>query len=229
MKLILLPGLDGTGKLFKPMLENIPAGFQAKTVAYPVDEKLGYAALEDFVAERLPDNESFAVLAESFSGPVGIRLARRAPKGLAAVILVATFAKNPMLIPGRLLSWTINAPTARRSVHPVIAKRIMLGPDTAPELLDRFIRTSMSLNAAVIVFRTKTLLTADVRQDLADAKVPMLYIQAARDRLIRSWNLKRIQKVKPDITVSRIDGPHMISQTRPAEVWTAVGSFLGSL
>ena len=38
IRLVLLPGMDGTGILFEPLLEILPSDLHAKVVSYPVNE-----------------------------------------------------------------------------------------------------------------------------------------------------------------------------------------------
>jgi pimeloyl-[acyl-carrier protein] methyl ester esterase len=93
--LVLLPGLDGTGKLFSEFVNSLGSSVDSRIVAYPKDQPLGYDELEALVMAAIPRNQPFVLLGESFSGPLAIRIAARAPAGLAAVILSASFAKNP--------------------------------------------------------------------------------------------------------------------------------------
>src|SRR5215472_15855847 len=74
VSVILLPGLDGTGRLFDPLLKELPADLHARVVTYPTDARLDYAALEGLVEAALPKNDPFIIAAEAFSGPVAIRL-----------------------------------------------------------------------------------------------------------------------------------------------------------
>ena len=91
----MLPGLDGTGKLFAGFIRAIGADAKVQVIAYPHDEPLGYGELEALVRAALPTDRRYVLLGESFSGPLAIRLAADPPRGLAGVILCGTFAKNP--------------------------------------------------------------------------------------------------------------------------------------
>ena len=82
-KLVLLPGLDGTGKLFAEFLEALDLGSSAQVVPYPPDIPLGYDELETLVRAALPAHGPFIILGESFSGPLAIRIAARPPPALA--------------------------------------------------------------------------------------------------------------------------------------------------
>lgn len=43
--LVLLPGMDGTGQLFAPLLAKLPVSMRTKVVAYTGDQTLGYEEL----------------------------------------------------------------------------------------------------------------------------------------------------------------------------------------
>ena len=47
--LVMLPGLDGTGKLFAGFIRAIGADAKVQVIAYPHDEPLGYGELEALV------------------------------------------------------------------------------------------------------------------------------------------------------------------------------------
>src|ERR1700678_115896 len=66
-KLVLLPGLDGTGKLFVEFLMALDLGSSAQVVSYPPDIPLGYDELEPLVRAALPTRGRFVILGESFS------------------------------------------------------------------------------------------------------------------------------------------------------------------
>lgn len=73
MKLVLLPGMDGTGILFLPLLQCLTPFVEVQIISYPADSCLDYAQLYQQVEKELP-NEPYALLAESFSGPIAIKI-----------------------------------------------------------------------------------------------------------------------------------------------------------
>ncbi len=92
--LVLLPGLDGTGRLFAPLRRELGPHFDSMVVAYPADRLRNYDELSADVAKQLPSSQ-FTLVAESFSGPVALKVAARNPPGLVAVVLCASFAACP--------------------------------------------------------------------------------------------------------------------------------------
>jgi len=48
MKLVLLPGLDGTGKLFAPLIEALPSSIDIQVITYPLNKEQSYNELYSF-------------------------------------------------------------------------------------------------------------------------------------------------------------------------------------
>jgi pimeloyl-ACP methyl ester carboxylesterase len=88
--LMLLPGLDGSGVLFRPLIRQLGLELQPVIVPYPPREVLGYDELLSLVLEALPRSSPFILLGESFSGPLALMAAATLPKGLRGVILCAS-------------------------------------------------------------------------------------------------------------------------------------------
>lgn len=94
--LLLLPGLDGTGVLFERFVEALPDDIDAHVLSYPGDHPMSYADLLGYIRDRLPAGKTrFAVLGESFSGPLALELALVEPR-VNAVILCASFVTKPV-------------------------------------------------------------------------------------------------------------------------------------
>jgi hypothetical protein len=90
--------------LFEPLLKEVPNDLQAKVISYPSDAILGDVALEQLVEAALPKNDPFIVVAESFSGPLAIRLASRPVTGLMGLVLTGTFVRRPIPFPRAVVS-----------------------------------------------------------------------------------------------------------------------------
>ena len=61
---VLLPGMDGSGALFDEFVSELQS--KSIVISYP-DQPFGYEELEQHVRSRLPIDEPFMLLAESFS------------------------------------------------------------------------------------------------------------------------------------------------------------------
>ena len=211
---ILLPGIDGSGRLFGPLLAAGPRRIAPETVSFPPDQPLGYDALLDRVRAALPRGR-FLLVAESFSGPLAIRLAAERPRGLAGLVLAATFLHrplHPLLHPIRGL---VGARLFGVAMPAALVRHFMAGPD-APDALVREVQAAVGATTAeVMALRAMEALRADVRAELGRVDAPILVLSPTRDRLIRADVGDEILALRPDADVVQLDAPHMILQRAP--------------
>ena len=95
-RLVLLPGLDGTGQLFAEFLAALPDSFTATVVSYPTNKLFPYSELRTFVSAAVPKTEPFVLLAESFSTPLAVEFAASNPPNLTALVICAGFVFKPI-------------------------------------------------------------------------------------------------------------------------------------
>lgn len=93
-KLVLLPGLDGTGLLFQPLLEQLGDACAVRVICYPPDQCQTVQTLAAQVREQVAFDSDTVLLAESFSGLVAMELLRQGIP-LHSVIFCASFASAP--------------------------------------------------------------------------------------------------------------------------------------
>lgn len=94
MRLVMMPGMDGTGDLFARFEHALGGRMATRIVRYPAIESR-YEVLRACAREALPKGEDFVLLGESFSGPLAIELAAEKPRGLRGLILVCSYARTP--------------------------------------------------------------------------------------------------------------------------------------
>ncbi len=226
MILVLLPGMDGTGTMFSAFSKALPPRFEPRVIDYPSHESLSYDALLLRIEARLPTDRPYVVVAESFSGPLGIRLAAAKPKGLIAVVLVATFHVRPVssavaALPPLLSRALFSLPLPR-----VVIRALMAG-STAPEgLVDAFRASVGSVDPAVLADRARAALSIDVSAEMTRAQVPMLFIRATRDALIREHIVTELQVLNPRLEIAEIFAPHLVLQAVPDEAAAVISAFV---
>jgi pimeloyl-[acyl-carrier protein] methyl ester esterase len=222
--LVLLPGLDGTGKLFSEFVTSLGPSIDSLVVSYPKDRSLGYDELEALVLSALPRDRQFVVLGESFSGPLAIRIAARRPAGLVALILSASFAKNPF----PWLGWArpLAAYLPVKSLPRWVRAPLMWGSASAQRAPAQMERAMAGVAPGVIRRRIGALLAVDETPALARLHLPILVLEAAHDRVIPPAASRWILKVQPGAELAQIHGPHLLLQTRPAECAAAVLRFI---
>jgi pimeloyl-[acyl-carrier protein] methyl ester esterase len=226
-RLVLLPGMDGTGLLFDPLVEVLPRTLEPVIVSYPPNELLGYGELLDIVDRALPQDTPFVLLGESFSGPLALMAAAARPRGLVAVVLCASFARSPMPWFPRALHALLRSPVF--DLTPSLARSaVLLGPNATPRVR-ALLRQALGLvESRVIAARARAILGVDVTRELAACPVPILYLRAAADRLVSVGSWRLVAACRPDAREVVLPGPHLLLQTHPVEAVAAIERFLAS-
>lgn len=227
--LVLLPGLDGTGTLFSDLISELPPTLNVKIAKYPTQQFLSYSELVACVLEIIPNSNPFLLVAESFSTPLAVKVAVTRPPKLAGLVLCAGFVTNPVG------SWTflvrvLARPMLFRLSPPEFALEHFLIGSSAPRTLGSTIHQALrQVNPAVLAGRVSAVLNCDARGDLARTQVPLMYIQAAGDRLVREECFKEIQRLRPDTTLVSIPAPHLVFQREPRKATEVIMRFIHQL
>jgi pimeloyl-ACP methyl ester carboxylesterase len=228
ISLVLLPGLDGTGELFDPLIAHLPNWINPIVVPYPKDKPYGYSELKPIVNGKLPENSDFVIIGESFSGPLAVMTASDHPKGLQGIILCASFIIKPFrFVP----SWlSIFSFSAVYQLWPVaIRLRTIVGRENYRQLAVKALDAIKSVGPDVIAARVKAILKVNVEEELGRCDVPILYMAGGKDHLIKKHNIDSIKKIKPDIKVSEIGTQHLILQLEPKIAAEEIEKFLKSI
>ena len=225
--LVLLPGLDGTGVAFRPLLGALPEWVTPQVHAFPGATLATYDQLLPGLLAALPRSEPYALLGESFAGPLALMAAATRPPGLRAVILCASFVRNPLpWLPG----WA--APLVRPfpfRFYPVVtALKKWFGRFSTMELRALLAEALAGVERPVLAARVREILRVDASEALRGCSVPILYLAGTHDCIVPGRSLRRIQALRPDVQVARIDAPHVVLQTRPAPAAQAIAAFLAS-
>ena len=215
MRLVLLPGLDGTGLLFEPLCRELPATLLPMVLDYPRDRETSYDELLALTLPKLPTTEPYILLGESYGGPLSLKIAVTHPIGLRGLILSASFVTCPH---GYVPKWTSHLVVpAMFYPAPLLAKlKAVVGRYSTPEIQALISRGLATVSPAVIAARIREVITTDVTKELVACHVPILYIQATHDYVVPASNLEKIQALRPNVEVARVEAPHMILQTQAA-------------
>lgn len=224
--LVLLPGLDGTGLLFSDFLASLPRTLTSTVVEYPKDRFLSYGELVPRVTAAAPKSERFVLLAESFSTPLAIKFAATNPPNLAALVLCAGFVLTPLAGWSWIAKLIVRAWLFRIRLPGITLKYFLLGADAPPDLVRRLGATLGLISPETLSGRVQEVLNCDVRTELAQTRVPILYIRALSDKLVSSSCHEEILRVRPEIDLATVEAPHMILQREPVKVAEIVVAFV---
>jgi len=224
--LLLLPGLDGTGRLFAPLQGVLSPEFETAIVTYPPDQPLSYEGLFPTIREVMPSNVPYTIIAESFSGALALRFAAQQPQAIRALILCAAFVSNPL---PPMLDWArrlLNDTGFLRRPAQVLLKKF-LAPEDCPEVLCDAVRAALeAVSPEVLVYRVRLAVETDSREALQLCHAPILYLQGAKDTIVGPQSLAEIKAIKPEVKSVTLDGPHLLLQSMPREAFAAIREFL---
>ena len=222
--LVLLPGMDGTGELFSPLVSTLGRQYTTRVVRYP-NASVGYAALTAVARRWLPTQAPYVLLGESFSGPIAISLAALQPPGLSGVILSGSFARNPR-------PWLLSALHPLLSVMPDttlptgLMSQLLLGRHATKDLRRMLASATSQLSARTLQARVRAVRAIDVRSKLPEIRVPLLYLLAEQDRVVPHSALQTLLAIRPDMRVVSVSAPHMLLQAAPRTAANAIVAFL---
>ena len=225
--LILLPGMDGSGLLFSGFIAALGGDTAPLVLSYPTGQALDYKGLADFARRQLPSGQPYVLLAESFSGPVAIALAARRPPGLIGLVLSCTFARNPVPMLRHCAGLIPFLPVSSRLAG--LAAPFLLGRHATPALREELRGALDRLEPAVLRARMRAVLAVDYSSLMQSVAVPVLYLQAAQDRVVSRASARHIVSLLPSAKLVSLRGPHLLLQAQPAAAAGAVRAFMEQL
>jgi pimeloyl-[acyl-carrier protein] methyl ester esterase len=229
LKLVLLPGLDGTGEFFQPLLESLRPEVRTRVVRYPVDGGFDYATCTELARAALPTDEPYVLLGESFSGPIAIELAAQAPQGLVGIVLCATFACNPRPRLSFIRPLLPYMPFHGSKSSVAMSRFLVLGRWITPAIRELHLKILMSVPATTMQTRILAVADCDVRAALRQVRVPILSLTGRHDRLIPRAAGRVIQQHSPGTRAVVLDAPHCLLQCVPTAAARQIGQFMQEL
>lgn len=224
--MVLLPGMDGTGKLFAPFLKQFSDPEHVTVVIYPLDKHIPFEQLADYIIPLLPTDKPLVILGESYSGPVALTLAAGDELDICGIILVASFAKYPASFLKSISKWLPLSLLLRLPIPDFAIRYYCFGSKTN-KTLSTLLRDSIHANTPnVMALRIHDGASVDVTTVLDAINVPCLYIAASDDNLVPSSVISHLKIHLPDLEVVTIQGSHFILQAQPAACVDVINDFL---
>lgn len=224
LPIVLLPGLHGTSKLFASFVAEAPSHLRPIVLTLP--EKSSYADLAQELRGRLPEGR-FAILAESFSGPLAIALARMECERVAGVILSNSFVSPPRTRLLRFLPYSL----LFRIPAPGWAIRFLVVGWRPSAALVSAVRIAIATQPpAVLAARMHAIFALPRSGTQSPIDVPVLLLTGSEDRLVPPRSVSpALEKVAAHTTRVVLPAPHLLLQTAPDQAWAAISEFLQNL
>ncbi len=223
--MLLLPGLEGSGELFAGLIEELGPQFEARVARYPAACR-AYADVQPIVRKLFTESRPRVIVAESFSTPLAIEIAAELQGEIDGLILCNGFVANPLsgvetMMATAAAPWFFYMPLTS-----VATRMFLVGPDASNGLVEAVQRAVAPIAPGILAARLQAVLRCDAREALERIRVPVLYLHATRDRLMGAAGLKELVRIKPDMQVEQVDGPHLLLQKEPRRCAEIIGRFV---
>lgn len=226
-RLCLLPGLDGTGRLYMPLANALADIADVDVLSYDGTRFHGYASLADALAPALPQHDDVVLVAESFAGPLGVLLAYRHPERIRALVMAASFVRAPLPFSGVGATLLQRVPVVEPPLFAL--ERLLAGSGLPPPLRVEFEAIVASIPLQVLRQRALAALRVDVTRELAALEIPLLYLRARNDRLIWPQAGREVMRLARNARHAVIDAPHFLFQMAPAAGAAEIRTLLDTL
>jgi pimeloyl-ACP methyl ester carboxylesterase len=218
---VLLPGLDGTGKLFDRLLAIAGDTQKCVVVQYPKNAK----SIDELVAaarNAIDALERPVVIAESFSGAVLARLLSDRKSKMRAAVFVASFVETPRR---RLLNLALRVPEAiARVALPTVIKHFCVNGCEDAALRETTLRVVETVPHRTLLARLALL--RDLQVGVIETTVPVLALLASCDRVLDRAAQSSIPRRIPNARVEIVEGPHLLLQAESVVCWRVIESFV---
>jgi len=218
--------MDGTGDLFEPLINSLNKSLKLVVVRYPLDKPLNYKELVAFAEHSIPKEGSYALLGESFSGPIALSLACKNNPRLIGVILCCSFIQNPRPTFSTFKPFIKYLPfqLAPKS----ILSHILMGRFSTAKLRKAFRFSVAQVSPNAFKARLTSTLTVQASDQLRTIQAPILYLRASEDKVVPKTASKIISSIKPSAHIVEIEAPHFLLQAAPIQAAKAILSFLAN-
>lgn len=218
-----LPGLHGTADLFDGVKDLMPTGRQVEYIELPQTGKQDYKSLSSKISESWQTGQKRLLIAESFSGPLAIRLAALDSEDVIGVVLVSSFCDAPInpgfaMLPLRPL---FMVKPSRATV-----KHFLIGDDASSAETTQLLDAIGNIPSSTLAKRVRTVLNLEERDNPSLRQVPMLILQAHNDNLVPWEAQSRLIASYPHADVHWIESPHLMLQRKPGQCLQLIDEFL---
>jgi len=207
IKILLLPGMDGTGLLLKTFAGYLEG--DVRIIRYTTEQKQSYRALVKYVASQLQAHAQYVVVAESFSGPIAYDLLKT-HTNIISVVFVASFITRPhhgLLItkyfPYRFMG----------TKFPDFVAKFLLGKLASAATVAHFQQAVRRVSSQVLGHRIRQMATLTKPQ--AKIHIRCSYLRPSHDVLVSNECKQVIKAQCHDFMEYRVEGSHFVLQVNP--------------
>jgi pimeloyl-ACP methyl ester carboxylesterase len=197
---LLIPGLDGTGRLYYRQVERLAERYRVLPWNFGTGGAFDHATLVAALAEATSEEPagSLLVVGESFGGTVAIEFALAHPDRVGALALVNAFAHYRRRYRIRLacrlaplLAWR-----GARAIKDLIAVRTLARESIGSEDLGRYLEVVRSVDRAGYCRRLELVRDVDLRARLGEIRARTVLFASGRDKIVPSLEEARFMAAR---------------------------------
>jgi 3-oxoadipate enol-lactonase len=231
-QLMLVPGIDGTGKLFYKQIPLLERAFAVTATRLRDDAR----TMDDLVAHLHDEVTGVAgggrvtLLGESFGGALTLSYAIAHPERIERLVILNSFAhfgsQARLWLGYHLLRAT---PWGMMRIVRQLNARRMHSPQTEREEIRHFHELMRSATREGYLSRMRILREYDIREQLPSIAVPVLYLASDRDTLVPSVEQARLMStLTPGATMRVLEGHgHSCLIAPDLDLSSILGDWLG--
>lgn len=211
--LVLMPGFEGNGKLFAPLIPWLEPHFKLSVIKYP--DLNSFQDYIDCAQNQLPAEPGYSLLAESFSGPVAIALMAQRPGQIGPSVLSSTFARSPL---ASLTKMANQVPQQMFSIGTLSEYCLDVQAAYDEDLSETQplpLNITEQLDGVVLRHRIAVMSRIDVSALLPQIEASVLLLHGLRDRVVSDLEARVIEQNLPGVTRIDLDAAHLMLQVRP--------------
>ena len=209
---ILLRGLDGTGVLFKRLIEQLPESITWRCFAADAFSSEEVAMQAESVVAELADRPCI-IFAESFAGRLAYEILSDPQVKVLHVVFAASFLQQPSFF-SRFAAWLPLWPLYRGWLPNWLLNKVLFGRlDADPMLLPLFFQALTKAPQQRIHSRLAAI--AKMAPATQPITVPCTYVCADADYLVNAAAARHIEGLSCDFSLIELKGGHFIAQCQP--------------
>jgi pimeloyl-ACP methyl ester carboxylesterase len=187
---LLIPGLDGTGRLFCRQVAPLQARYRVRAWEFRRRSRFALADLVEELAEGTCHEApgSVVVVGESFGGTVAISYVLACPERVRSLALINAFPvyrRRLRISAACLLSPALQWPGLRH-LKDMVADRILASEGVGVEGRRAYHEVVRGIDAEAYRQRLQIVRSVDMAERLSEIKVPTLLFASGRDKLVPS-------------------------------------------
>ncbi|WP_346837028.1 alpha/beta hydrolase [Microbulbifer sp. SAOS-129_SWC] len=211
MKIVFLPGMDGTGLLFSELILNIPSEIDREVICLNEIQGVSYREQAEQIAEKI-GLSSVVVVAESYSGRIAYELCNILGRRVSKVVFIASFVSCP----GRLAKLAAVLPKylLKPNLFPNWLMKILCFDGRGNRALIEHVRHAIA-QVGPRALKQRLLNMAELDEPKDQQSTIAAYIRPTNDRLVAYDAIKVLGNIYPQLSIESVEGGHFIAQTAP--------------